>query len=189
MSQPPLILTAHVNEHDLLFFDALRTQFFPPERNFLRAHVTMFHKLPPEHRPQIEEILDGAVQTAGVIEVEVTGIRNMGNGVAFVLDSEYLARMRAYMKTALRPWLGPQDHQPWRPHITVQNKVHWQKAESLHDMLSSEFVRRTIRVEGFDLWSYMQGPWRHERSFAVEGKRVDRNESLACASDLPNSSA
>lgn len=189
MSQPPLIVTAHVDDDDLQFFDALRTRFFPPERNFLRAHVTMFHKLPPEHRPQIDEILGSTAQMTGVVDVEVTAVRNMGNGLAFVLDSEGLARMRAYMKSAFRPWLGSQDHQPWRPHITIQNKVHWQKAEALHEMLSSEFVTRTIRVEGFDLWSYMQGPWRHERTFPVEGKRVDRNESLVCASDLPNSPA
>jgi hypothetical protein len=51
MSQAPLIVTAHTNSDDL------RMRFFPPEHNFLRANVTMFQKLPPEHRPQIEEKL------------------------------------------------------------------------------------------------------------------------------------
>lgn len=72
------------------------------------------------------------------------------------------------MKDAFRPWLGAQDHRPWKPHITVQNKVHWQKADALFDMLSNSFVPVTIRLEGFDLWSYLQGPWRHERLFALE---------------------
>lgn len=165
MSQPPLIVTAHVSDDDLQYFDALRKRFFPPERNFLRAHITMFHKLPPEHRLQIDDPLQQAVQRMRTVEVKVTGVRNMGNGVSFVLESEGLARAREYLRAAFRPWLGPQDLQPWRPHVTVQNKVHWQKADALYDMLSSEFVRRTLLVEGFDLWSYMQGPWRHEHFF------------------------
>jgi 2'-5' RNA ligase len=165
MSQPPLIVTAHVNDEDLQFFDALRARFFPPDRNFLRVHVTMFHKLPPEHRLQIDDALRQAGQIVGSVEVEVTGVRNMGNGVSFVLESEDLARVRENLRTAFKLWLGPQDLQPWRPHVTVQNKVHWQKADALYDMLSSEFVRRPIRLEGVDLWSYMQGPWRHERFF------------------------
>jgi 2'-5' RNA ligase len=166
MSQPPLILTAHVNDEDLQFFDELRTRFFPPDRNFLRAHVTMFHKLPPEHRIKIDDDLRNAAQMTGSIEVEVTGVRNMGNGVSFVLESENLARVREDLRAVFRPWLGPQDLQPWRPHVTVQNKVHWQKADALFDMLSSEFVRRTLWVEGFDLWTYMHGPWRHEDFFS-----------------------
>ncbi|MQW88331.1 2'-5' RNA ligase family protein [Sinorhizobium saheli] len=172
MSQPPLIVTAHVDNDDLQFFDALRTRFFPPELNFLRAHVTMFHKLPPEHRLHIDDVLRQAAQMTGTVEVEVTGVRNMGNGVSFVLESENLARVRENLKTAFKSWLGPQDRQPWRPHVTVQNKVHWQKADALYDMLSSEFARRTLRVKGFDVWSYIQGPWRHERYFR-SGQSVD----------------
>lgn len=166
MSHPSMILTAHVGDDDLHFFDELRTRFFPPERNFLRAHVTMFHKLPPEHRREIDDVIRHAAQMTGSIGVEVTGVRNMGNGVCFVLESETLTGVREDLRAAFRPWLGQQDLQPWRPHVTVQNKVHWQKADALHDMLSSGFVRRTLCVKGFDLWSYMQGPWHHEHFFS-----------------------
>lgn len=179
MSNPPLILTAHVNDQDLLFFDNLRAQFFPADRNFLRAHVTMFHKLPSEHLPQIEDILEAeAARMTRAIEVGVIGVRNMGNGVAFVLDSEHLMATRARLKTEFTPWLAPQDHQPWGPHITVQNKVHWQKAEALYDTLSREFARSTISVEGLDLWSYLGGPWRHERFFSAGGRQASQGESL-----------
>jgi len=179
MSNPRLILTAHVNDLDLLFFDDFRAQFFPADRNFLRAHITMFHKLPSEHLPQIEDILQAeAARMTQVIEVGVIGVRNMGNGVAFVLASEDLTAMRARLKLEFTPWLAPQDHQPWRPHITVQNKVHWQKAEALYDMLSLEFARSTIRVEGLDVWSYLGGPWRHERLFPAGKRQASHGESL-----------
>ncbi|ANL27634.1 hypothetical protein AMC90_CH01796 [Rhizobium phaseoli] len=96
MSQPSLILTAHVGDEGFHFFNELRTRFFPPERNFLRAHITVFHKLAPKHRLQIDDILRQAGQMMGTVEVKVTGVRNMGNGVSFVLESEILARVRGF---------------------------------------------------------------------------------------------
>lgn len=165
MSTPPLILTAHTNEDDILFFDELRSRFFPPERNFLRAHVTMFHKLPLQYLEDIVEIIASLATLTNKMEARVTGVRHLGSGVAFDLQSDALMTARQKLKDAFRPWLGAQDHQPWKPHITVQNKVHWQKADALFDMLSNSFVPTTIMIEGFDLWSYMQGPWRHEQLF------------------------
>lgn len=77
MSTPPLILTAHVNEDDILFFDELRTRFFPPERNFLRAHVTMFHRLPSERRSEIEATIDSVAALTNTMEARVTGVRHL----------------------------------------------------------------------------------------------------------------
>ncbi|MGO7808096.1 2'-5' RNA ligase family protein, partial [Rhizobium ruizarguesonis] len=77
-------------------------------------------KLPPEQRRQIDDALLNAAQMTGPIEFEVTGVRNMGNGVSVVLESEDLARLRENFRTAFKLWLGPQDLEPWRPHVTVQ---------------------------------------------------------------------
>jgi hypothetical protein len=41
----PLILTARIGDSDLQPLDLLRQRYFPPDRNFLRAHLTMFHRL------------------------------------------------------------------------------------------------------------------------------------------------
>lgn len=167
MSQPPLILTAHVNEQDMQYFDELRSRFFPQERNFLRAHVTMFHKLPAEQRTGVERIIGSVAALTKAVAARVTGVRHLGSGVAFTVEDEHLTSARMAMKKALRPWLGAQDQQQWKPHITVQNRVHWQRADALFDMLSETFVPQSILVEGFDLWSYMNGPWRHERLFRL----------------------
>ena len=45
-TRQPLILTAQIPETFLARFDRLRQIHFPPDRNFLRAHLTMFHRLP-----------------------------------------------------------------------------------------------------------------------------------------------
>ena len=42
----PLILTLRLDPESQARFDALRRAHFPPERNLLGAHVTLFHALP-----------------------------------------------------------------------------------------------------------------------------------------------
>jgi len=161
-----LILTAHVEKPDIAYFDDLRTRYFPAERNYLTAHVTMFHKLPPAHRPEIESMLQDVAGASGAMSVTVSAVRHLGSGVAFDIADPGLEEIRQTIRQRFRPWLSPQDLQPWKPHITVQNKVHWQKADALFDMLSEGFRPRVIQVTGMDLWSYLQGPWRHERLLA-----------------------
>ncbi len=42
----PLIVTALLGSADQAVFDRLRSAHFPPERNQLQAHLTMFHAIP-----------------------------------------------------------------------------------------------------------------------------------------------
>ena len=54
MDKPaPLILTLELDERSFAFFGAQRRRYFPPERNFIPAHLTLFHALPGEHLPSI----------------------------------------------------------------------------------------------------------------------------------------
>ena len=46
----PIIVTALFGRQDTAFFDAMRREHFPPERNQLAAHLTMFHALPQSAR-------------------------------------------------------------------------------------------------------------------------------------------
>jgi len=48
MQKQPLILTLKLDEESQAFFDKQRALYFPPERNFLKAHLTLFHQLPDE---------------------------------------------------------------------------------------------------------------------------------------------
>lgn len=157
----PLILTARIADADLEPFDRLRQAHFPPDRNFLRAHLTMFHRLPGEYQPRIEEALHSIAQTTKVIAVDVSELRHLGAGVAYSITSEALLGIHAVLKTEFLSWLGPQDRQTWRPHITVQNKSSKAVADELYRTLNQNFQPRPIDVIGLDLWEYLGGPWRH----------------------------
>lgn len=49
----PLILTLAMDERSQERFDRLRETHFPPERNHLSAHLTLFHRLPGERQTAI----------------------------------------------------------------------------------------------------------------------------------------
>ena len=42
----PLVLTAALDDETFDWLDGLRRRHFPPERNHLAAHLTLFHALP-----------------------------------------------------------------------------------------------------------------------------------------------
>jgi 2'-5' RNA ligase len=139
-------------------FDRLRAEHFPPERNHLSAHVTLFHALPGEHLAEVSAGLRAAAERKS-FEVEVTGLRFLGRGVAYTLRSAELADLRDGLAAAWEPWLTPQDRQRHAPHVTVQNKVDPAVARALHDRLSAEFTPWSARARGIGLWRYLGGPW------------------------------
>ena len=56
----PLIVTLLLEEAAQQRFDRLREQHFPPERNHLAAHVTLFHALPGEQLDAVRADLAAA---------------------------------------------------------------------------------------------------------------------------------
>ncbi|SIR22522.1 2'-5' RNA ligase superfamily protein [Rhizobium sp. RU20A] len=157
----PLIVIARIKDEDLAPFDRLRQAHFPPDRNFLRAHLTMFHRLPGEYEPQISDLLNGVIGSTQAIMARVGGVRHLGAGVAFTIESPELESIRTTLKSQFLSWLGPQDMQPWRPHITVQNKVTRPKADALHLALQASLKPWQIEIVSLDLWAYLSGPWQH----------------------------
>ncbi|HEX4873414.1 MAG TPA: 2'-5' RNA ligase family protein, partial [Sphingorhabdus sp.] len=43
MDSAPIIITATMGSADQSWANRMRQAHFPPERNFLSAHITMFH--------------------------------------------------------------------------------------------------------------------------------------------------
>ncbi len=158
----PLIVTAQIPEDDLAPFDHLRQSHFPRERNFLRAHLTMFHRLPGEYIERVVQILTTTAAGKGAFFADVSGILHLGAGVAFSITSPALEHLREDLKNGFGQWLGPQDRQKWQPHITIQNRVSRTEADSLYRHLSESFVPHPIRIIGLELWRYLDGPWSAE---------------------------
>jgi len=154
----PLIVTLLLDDVAQERFDRLRAEHFPPERNHLGAHVTLFHALPGEQVDAVRAEL-GEAADRKAFDVAVTGLRFLGRGVAYALDSPDLTRLRDRLAAAWEPWLIRQDRQRHAPHVTVQNKVDPAAARTLHERLLAEFVPYRVRARGLGLWRYLGGPW------------------------------
>jgi hypothetical protein len=73
-------------------FDALRERHFPPERNHLRAHVTLFHALPGSSEQVAADLADGRARR---VRRRGERLRSLGRGVAYDLRSAELQAVRA----------------------------------------------------------------------------------------------
>src|SRR5215213_9084033 len=140
-------------------FDRLREVHFPPERNYLSAHLTLFHKLPGGREAEISAELREILQNREPFTLAAMGLRFLGRGVAYELSSPELLALRRELARSWEPWLGAQDRQGFKPHITVQNKVSPEQARALHQELQTAFSSLEVKGEGLSLWRYLGGPW------------------------------
>jgi len=166
----PIILTAKMGKGDQRWANALRQAHFPPERNYLDAHITLFHHLPPQHWPEIKrELALMASQYARPLAT-MSEVMMLGRGVAYRIESPILLAMRDRLAEAFHGLLIPQDQAQPRLHITVQNKVKPAEAKALHAELSAEFAIREIAVTGLSAHYYRGGPWEHIGDYLFRGK-------------------
>lgn len=159
----PLILTLELDPEAFDFFSELRDKHFPPERNFLKAHLTLFHQLPKA--PFIANTLAALAQQQAPLSLRVADLMFFGRGVAYKLESDELQQLHRYLQKQYHRFLIAQDRQKLRPHITIQNKVTPQEARELESSLRQSFTPFEIQGSGFQLWEYQGGPWAPYQSF------------------------
>jgi 2'-5' RNA ligase len=169
-----MILSAVLDAPVQQRLDALRRAHFPPERNHLDAHVTLFHRLPGDEEHAVAAELAAAIRHHPAPPVEVTGVRSLGRGVAVTLASPELARIRADLARIWSPWLTAQDRAKRDLHVTVQNKVAPQDARALLAELAAGFVPEFTRAVALALWRYRGGPWEPVARFAFAGEEDAR---------------
>jgi len=172
MAEPaPVIVTAQMGKADQAYFDELRTRYFPPERNFVRAHITLFHHLPPTHLPEIKARLADLAREHAPPAAILSGLMLLGRGVAFRVDCPALLQMREELASDLTGLFTPQDQARPRFHITVQNKVEPATAKALFAHLSAGFEPRSLSITGLAAWYYRGGPWEAIQSWKFSGRR------------------
>jgi 2'-5' RNA ligase len=154
----PLVVTLLLDRAAQERFDRLRAAHFPAERNHVAAHVTLFHALPGDRVDTVADDL-AAAAARPPFAVAVTGLRLLGRGVAYTLESVELAALRDRLAAAWEPWLTRQDRQRHAPHVTVQNKVEPAVARALRDRLAAHFTPEQVPARGLGLWRYLGGPW------------------------------
>ena len=162
----PLILTLLLDDATQDWLDALRRQHFPPERNLIPAHVTLFHALPGDEKDAVLAGLAEECRAVAPSGARIGPPRFLGRGVALTVAAPAVEKLRGRLAERWRERLTAQDRQGWRPHATVQNKVTADRARALHAELAASLQPREGRAEGLALWRYRGGPWEPAGRFA-----------------------
>jgi hypothetical protein len=161
----PLILTLALEEKAFLFFNSLRKIYFPPERNFIDAHLTLFHHLPND--PLVIDAVKSYSEDHAAFELNVTEPVLIGNGVAYKIACDPLVQFHKQLQQKWTHFLIPQDKQRLWPHVTVQNKVPSEDAKQLLLFLQQNFSGFATQGTALQLWEYHRGPWKLLQSFPL----------------------
>ena len=159
------ILTAEMDNESFAWLDGLRREHFPPDRNFLSAHLTLFHRLSPAQVARLRLI----ERPCAPVELRFDRVVFLGFGVALGVQSAELERLRSKARAEIGGEFSRQDAQPWKPHVTVQNKVTAESARQLQDALEQGFSERVGAVTGLLVWQYLGGPWTLADRIAFSG--------------------
>jgi hypothetical protein len=128
----------------------------------------LFRQLPPSAEAELRRRLAAYAATEAPAAA-IAGVMDLGQGTALRVESEGLEDMRHDLALALRGLLTVQDMTPWRPHVTVQNKVEPREARALQARLRAGFERRPLAIKGLALWRYLGGPWEPVKQFSFRG--------------------
>lgn len=164
-----LIVTAEMASEDQAWLDRLRRAHFPPERNHLPAHLTMFHALPPSAEAEARSTLS-RLALERPPQALIEGLMDLGGGVAFRVVSPELDRIRGELADHFHGLLSAQDAGGWRPHVTIQNKVPPKEARALRQRLEADFRPRPLAISGLGLHRYLGGPWEQLATYAFRGR-------------------
>ena len=168
--KPPFIVTAALPPDIHSWADGLRQAHFPPERNFLHAHVTLFHSLMPSLFEELQTVLPGFAAEYAPPGAKITGLMNMGRGTAIALESPQMLGIRGRIAERFHGLLTAQDQHKPRLHITVQNKVSPQEAKALQCALEPQVQQREFDFPALELHIYRGGPWKFVKRWPFRGK-------------------
>jgi hypothetical protein len=170
----PFILTAALPPGLAGFAEGLRRAHYPPERNHLHAHVTLFHAFAPSLLEELTDFIPRIAAEFAAPEGMVKGVMDLGKGTAIALEAPQLLNLRAMIAEHFHGSLTAQDlHEP-RPHITIQNKVTKEEARALQASLAPQLApwiaKGPFAFPALELWHYRGGPWERVKTCAFRGR-------------------
>lgn len=168
-SSAPLIVTAQLPATLQSWANGLRKAHFPPERNYLDAHVTLLHALPYHVLDEAKALLSRMAAQHGPVKARLADVMDLGTGTAFVIDSPDMMGLRNDIADHFHGLLTLQDDQVPRLHVTVQNKVLRKDAIALQKIFQSGFVPRSFNFAGLALHHYLSGPWNDAGRWSFRG--------------------
>ena len=166
----PLIITAQLPPDVFAWADGLRRAHFPPERNKIRAHVTLFNSLPPSVEDEVRRLL-ARHSAAPPPPAQIAAIMPLGGGTAFAIESAALFAIHAHLVESFHGVLTAQDGGRRKLHVTVQNKVSGAEAKALQAELARDFRPRSFVFSALELHRYRGGPWEDAGTWPFRGRR------------------
>ncbi|WP_380877229.1 2'-5' RNA ligase family protein [Sphingomonas sp. DBB INV C78] len=155
----PIIVTALFGAADAAWLDGLRRTHYPPERNQVPAHLTLFQHLAPSLVEELGRRLTAETRGDQAPAARIAGIIKFPEGTALRVESPQLEAIRDRLADAFAPYLRPPDAAPWRPHVTIQNRVDRTVAKALQVRMAADFRPRPLEIIGLASWAYRGGPW------------------------------
>ena len=158
MNDDVYVLTLQLDTASFEWLQALRAEHFPSSRNWLPAHLTLLHKTSTEQIAALKNGWDEFADRSN-LPVRFSGIRSLGGGTAVEVDCPGLKAFRQRLMEAMSGQFSRQDMQPFKAHVTIQNKVEPSVARLLQERLSTTFTPREGIACGVMVWRYLNGPW------------------------------
>ena len=91
----PFIVTAELPGDILAWSDGLRRAHFPPGRNHLAAHVTLFHSFAPSLREELPRELARCAAEYAPPTAQIDALMDLGGGTALAVRSPAMLAIRA----------------------------------------------------------------------------------------------
>lgn len=166
----PYIVTAELPTDVFAWADGLRRAHFPPERNVLSAHVTLFHAFAPSLFAELRGLLSRIAAENAPPPARLDGLMNLGRGTAIAIHSPAMLAIRAEIADHFHGALTAQDRHKPRLHITIQNKVDPQAARDLQAALAPGFRQADFTFRGLGLHLYRRPRWEAVQAWSFRGK-------------------
>jgi 2'-5' RNA ligase superfamily len=167
----PFIVTAELPADLFAWADGLRREHFPPERNHLAAHVTLFHAFAPSLREEVRAMLGAVAAESAPPKARVEGLMNLGKGTALALHSPAMLAIRESIAERFHGALTAQDSHAPRLHITIQNKVEPALAKALQAELAQTLRPCDFAFTGLGLHLYCNPHWEAQGVWKFRGKQ------------------
>lgn len=171
---PPYLITLGFDPATFDRLDALRQQYFPPERNQVPAHLSLFHQLPGDDHEAIDLAIDRVAGSHPPVPLRFGGVKSTGKGIMLVTLAPGLAAIRNELAKAFDRHLTPQDRQPYHPHVMVMNKAERDEVDRAIRELQASWSPWTGMGDRLILWRYLGGPWSEAGSYPLIGPARDR---------------
>ncbi len=170
MTSQPFIVTAELPPDLFKWADALRRAHFPPERNWLQAHVTLFHSFAPSLQRELPGLLGRIAAEHAAAPARIDGLMDLGQGTALAITSPAMLAIRELIADHFHGALTMQDQHAPRLHITIQNKVPREAARALQAELAVTLDSRRFKFTGLGLHRYCNPHWQAQGTWRFRGK-------------------